>query len=298
MTTESAAAGVPLGLEHQGEIETALAALGHSMPAPAEHALSDPTFTNLYLFRRAHAYRYRPGALPCIAGHTYDGTRHLLPLFDVSTARPAELRALLHDGACFYPLTQAQAAALDAARYEWTASRNDADYLYPADHFRFYRGAKLNKKRNLMKQLLAAHDVSAAPYEPGDIDAALQVLAGWMKAKAKAGGEADETPCTEALQLAPHLGLRGFIYRAGAEPAGFVLAERLHPGVWVMRFAKGLDRFKGIYQFMFQHFCASLPDAHWLNFEQDMGLPNFRRSKLSYQPSALIPKFRVSLRAR
>jgi hypothetical protein len=38
--------------------------------------------------------------------------------------------------------------------------------------------------------------------------------------------------------------------------------------------------------------------VQWLNFEQDMGLANFRRSKLSYQPSALISKFRVRLRAR
>jgi hypothetical protein len=34
----------------------------------------------------------------------------------------------------------------------------------------------------------------------------------------------------------------------------------------------------------------------WLNFEQDMGLANFRRTKLSYRPVALLSKFRVRLR--
>lgn len=288
--------GEPLALSHQAEVESALAALARATPGAPEHAISDPTFANLYLFRRAHDYRYRRGALPCIAGHTYDGTRHLLPLFNVAAADPAALHALLRGGECLYPLSQPQAAALDPARFDWTASRDDADYLYPAAHFRHYRGTRLNKKRNLMKQLLAAHEVTAVPFTSAGLDAALQVLAGWMKAKAKATGEADEAPCAEALQLAPRLGLHGFVYHADAVPAGFVLAEALRPGVWVMRFAKGLDNFKGIYQFMFQHFCASLPDVQWLNFEQDMGLPNFRRSKLSYQPSALIPKFRVHAR--
>ena len=46
---------------------------------------------------------------------------------------------------------------------------------------------------------------------------------------------------------------------------------------------------------MFQHFCTAMPEVQWLNFEQDLGLANFRRTKLSYQPSALIPKFRVHL---
>ena len=48
---------------------------------------------------------------------------------------------------------------------------------------------------------------------------------------------------------------------------------------------------------MFHHFCTHFDGpVHWLNFEQDMGLPNFRRTKLSYQPAELLAKFRVSLR--
>lgn len=49
-----------------------------------------------------------------------------------------------------------------------------------------------------------------------------------------------------------------------------------------MRFAKGLDSHKVIYPYMFQHFCMHFPRRMaWLNFEQDMGLPGFRRSKMS-----------------
>ena len=64
-----------------------------------------------------------------------------------------------------------------------------------------------------------------------------------------------------------------------------------------MRFAKGLDSHVGIYPYMFQHFCRHFGrPVRWLNFEQDMGLPGFRRSKRSYGPAGLISKLRVALR--
>jgi hypothetical protein len=93
------------------------------------------------------------------------------------------------------------------------------------------------------------------------------------------------------------LGLVGRMYFAGAEPAGFLIAQLL-PHAAVIRFAKASDRFKGIYQYMFQEFCLALPDLKWVNFEQDLGLPNFRHTKLSYRPHALISKYRVRPRSR
>lgn len=287
--------GVPLSLEQKGEIDAALLALSCEN---SEQALSDPFFSNLYLFRHIHCYRYFSGPLPYIAGRTYDGSQYLLPLFELGEVHVEALRELLRDHDCFYPLGESQISALDPDLFEWTSSRDDADYLYPATHFRHYRGSALSKKRNLVKQLLMVHSVSVQPYVMNRIDDALAILADWMKAKGKSENEADQIACIEALQLASSLEMEGFLYEVDGEPAGFVLAQRIRPGVWVMRFAKGLDRFKGIYQYMFQHFCQVMTDVQWLNFEQDMGIVNLRRTKLSYQPSSLIPKFRVRLRVR
>ena len=295
-------AGEPLNLGHQAFIDAALAWVSDGKygqggtGASGEQALSDPMFANLYLFRHVHSHRFLAGPLPCVSGTGYDGARYLLPLFELHAAPVEALRERLAGHDCFYPLAQHQVGALDVAIFEWTSARDDADYLYPAEQFRHYRGTALNKKRNLVTQLLRAHEVTVEPYAVANIDDALAVLASWMSVKAKASGEADEAACTEALQLAPTLGLQGFVHRVDGMPAGFVLAQPMRHGVWVMRFAKGLDRFKGIYQHMFQHFCLTMPGVQWLNFEQDMGVANFRRSKLSYQPSALIPKYRVRLR--
>ncbi len=115
------------------------------------------------------------------------------------------------------------------------------------------------------------------------------------RAKGRQPGEADDAACNEALTLSGVLGLHGFLHLIEGKPVGFVMAQRIRQGVVVMRFAKGLDVYKGIYQHMFHHYGKAVPDVQWLNFEQDMGLANFRRTKMSYRPVALLTKHRVTL---
>ncbi|MGO4577423.1 phosphatidylglycerol lysyltransferase domain-containing protein [Cupriavidus sp. 2TAF22] len=288
-------AGAPLAIGQGAGIDAALRALSVD---PGETCLSEHAFANLYLFRQAHDYRFVAGDYPHISGVTYDGVRHVLPLFALEGTPHAVLRALLRGHDCFYPLSTAQVARLDPAVFRWTDERADADYLYPAANFTAYRGTTLAKKRNLMKQLLAAHAVTARPYHAGLAEQAMSVHRRWMQARHKAEGEADDTPCLEALRHAGVLGLEGFLYEVDGLPVGFVLAQEIRPAVFAMRFAKGLGAYKGIYQYMFHHFCAAFArPVAWLNFEQDMGLDNFRQTKLSYAPGALLPKCRVTLRA-
>ncbi|MFV0680183.1 phosphatidylglycerol lysyltransferase domain-containing protein [Ottowia sp.] len=267
-----------------------------------ERCLSEYAFANLWLFRREHRYRFHDGPWPWISGHTYDGAHHAMPLFAVDQAPVEVIDTLLARHDCLYPVPLERALRLDPARYRHTARRDDADYLYPADHFRHYRGALLNKKRNLMRQLLRDHVVQAQPYGHEWQTQALTVLAAWMHEKNQPTDGADELPCREALAEAQALGLTGFGYLVDGVPGGFVLAEVLQPGVYAMRFAKSLgghkslSGYKGLAQYMFHHFCVAHTDAQWLNFEQDLGLPNFRQTKQSYQPAALLEKCRVVAR--
>lgn len=286
--------GVPLCLSLLSWLDQRLTLLREET---GEHCLSDWSAGNLYLFRRVHDYRFHGGEFACLSGHTYDGTAHVIPLFDLGAAPASVVADLALGGRCFYPVSEAQKNGLDPERFECRASQDDADYLYPADNFRFYRGSMLGKKRNLMKQLLSSHVVRAERYSSGLREAATCVLQGWMQDRGRGEGEADHLACLEALEHAHLLGLEGFVFLADDEPAGFLLAEEMQPGVFVIRFAKGLDRFKGIAQYMFHYFCTCFErEVRWMNFEQDMGLENFRRTKASYQPAALLPKYRVFVR--
>ncbi len=263
-----------------------------------EQAIADLSAPNQWLFRRVHQARLLDQGAharwPAISSLSYDGERLLCPLFDAAAVPGPDWPALLQGHAGLFPLTGREAQRLDPALWQLEQRRDDADYLYPADHFRQYRGTALQKKRNLMKQCLAAHRIEVLPYTPALQHEALAVLGGWVQDKAKAAGEADDLPCRDALALSDRLGLQGFLHRADGLAAGFVLAEWLQPGVAVVRFAKGLARIKGISQWMFHHLACNAPQPlDWLNFEQDLGLANFRRTKQSYQPAALLPKWRA-----
>jgi len=262
----------------------------------AERTPADLTFGNLWLFREAHRWRWHEGLWPFISGQAYDGSAIALPLFDPTTTPADLLRELTTRHGALFPLSGSEAQTARDAGFDLTHSRDDADYVYAAQAFREYRGRALRKKANLMAQLTATHLVQAEPYEVGLRDLALCVLDGWLADKGKSPGDADDAACRGALDLASELRLRGFLYRADGEPAGFLLAEPLQTGVWAIRFAKGLARFKGIAQFMFHHFATSGggdASVDWLNFEQDLGLANFRRTKTSYRPAFLLPKWRL-----
>jgi uncharacterized protein len=287
------APGRPLGLAHAPAIESCL---GPWRAALSPDCPSDFCFSNLYLFRATHAYRVIEGDWPCITGLTYDGVRHVLALFDLANAPLHVLQELLVGHDCFYPVAAGVAQELDGSKFESTWHEADADYLYPADNFRHYKGRLLAKKKNQLRQLLAQGDIQACPLTPAHLHNAQQVLTQWLHDKHKQHGEADDDACRQALHLQHDLNLVGTVFYLRDQAIGFVIVQRLSSTVAVVRFAKGLAAHTGIYPFMFQHVCLAWPELQWLNFEQDLGLPNFRQTKRSYQPGARIEKYRVRLR--
>lgn len=284
--------GQPLTLALFDDIEERMHVLRN---AYGEQTPSEYAFSNLYFFRQAHNYRYVSGTLPYISGLTYDGVRHILPLFDPRLVSKDELSRVLDGHACLYPIPATvleQVGTMDWCRSD---AVDDADYIYPAGNFRHYRGKLLRKKHNLMQQLLLAHQIVSEPLSDMTREDAKSILSAWMKAKGKEPGGADERACMEALQLHQHFGMDGIVYYVEGLPVGFVIAQQFTPSLAVMRFAKGIDSHKGIYQYMFHHYCMSREHLEWINFEQDLGLANFRQTKRSYQPSSMLRKFRVSL---
>ena len=173
---------------------------------------------------------------------------------------------------------------------EFAEDRNNFDYLYLRADLAVLPGKKYHKKRNLVAQFLKSYTHEEKPLKAELIPEAMNVLENW---RANKGADGDYAACKEALELFGELNMRGFLLYIDDKPAGWCLGEPVARGrMFTIHFEKGLETYKGIYQFINQAFAASLPEyfTH-INREQDLGDEGLRQAKMTYRPSGFVRKY-------
>lgn len=276
-----------LGLEHQGLLQDRLKNTGSF--------LSEFSFANLYLFREIHDYRVvtAPEGI-FVSGKAYDGGRFLMPTERIDRERADVLLGLLKDGEYLFPVPEEWLPAFDGKKNSLEASEDDSDYIYTVERLSTYRGPQLHSQKNLLNQFLARYTPEARPLTEDRMDDARRVLEGWQEDVGEEKTSTDYFPCREAFERYDELILCGGIYYVEGEPAGFIMGEEIRPDMFALHFAKGRRKFKGLYQYMYNHFAKILPKQYaFLNFEQDLGKLALRIAKSSYHPDRVLKKYRV-----
>ncbi|MCL2557708.1 MAG: phosphatidylglycerol lysyltransferase domain-containing protein [Treponema sp.] len=276
----------------------------HPRLALTPDGVSEFTFSGLYLFRERYGYK--------IARSGPNGA------LIVSGTQPADSHGGAHAGKKFF-LTPCEApdravveslfaghdywkniseSVLSGARriladigIEAVEDRDNFDYLYERAELAELAGKKYHKKRNLVQQYLNLHAHEELPLTSELVPAALGILDEWREER----GEGDYRAAREALELFDSLAMKGRLYFADGKPAGYCLGESLAKGrMFAVHFEKGLERYKGIYQFINKDFAASLPGffTH-INREQDLGDEGLRQAKTTYRPAGFVVKYRA-----
>jgi hypothetical protein len=256
--------------------------------------VSEYTFANLYLFR--NRYRYRVSR---VLDKTFiiSGEREGKKFFMTPCAAPGRgiLEELFntHDywkGISDSVLTP-EREHLEKWGIEVTEDRDNFDYLYLRGDLAELSGKKYHKKRNLVNAFLNAYPSHGErPLTAELIPQALGVLDRWREDK---GSEGDYGAAREALELFGTLAMKGAIYYINGKPAGWCLGESVARGrTFAIHFEKGIDEYKGIYQFINQSFAASLPEYFtYINREQDLGDEGLRQAKMTYRPAGFVRKY-------
>ena len=260
--------------------------------------LSEYSFANLYLFRQAHGYEVlTAGDHVFILGKTYDGLRYVMPTTDIRTNGVEALLDAARDQDRIFPIPETWLVAFGSRAGEVEFSDADSDYVYTVQKLAEYKGHKLHGQRNLLNQFLARFTPEAKPLTRERMADALNVLETWLVDVGEAKDATDYGPCREAFELYDELVLCGGIYYVENEPAGFIIGEEIAPDMFALHFAKGKRKFKGLYQYMFNHFAKILPRQYtFLNFEQDLGKLALKIAKSSYDPDQILKKYRVQIR--
>lgn len=276
-----------LGLEHKTFLYDRLKSAGSFF--------SEYGFANLYLFREVHDYHVviAPEGV-FIRGNSYDGSRFLMSVEAIPEERLDAVLRLLEKDEFLYPVSENRLPAFNDKSVSIEFSEDDSDYIYTVEKLSTYTGQKLHGQKNLLNQFLSRYTPEARPLTRDRMNDARKVLETWQT---DVGGEKTTTdyfPCREALERYDELALCGGIYYVEGEPAGFILGEEIRSDMFALHFAKGERRFKGLYQYMYNHFAKILPKQYaFLNFEQDLGKLALRIAKSSYDPDQVLKKYRV-----
>jgi hypothetical protein len=259
--------------------------------------VSEFTFANLYLFRRAHAYSLTMvGDALVVLGMGYGGDAYFLPPISGNVGRA--LTRLLEEGLTLYgadePFVEKYLGEQNA---EITEDRDSFDYLYPRKELAELPGNRFHKKKNRINYFAGRHSFTIEPYSPRHLSGSLRLLEEWHRVRAELESPSlvlEAEAAAEALEMADLLGLRGLVVLVEGVVKAFVLGEKLNDETSVCHFEKADPFLEGLYQLIDREFCRLLfTECAYVNREQDLGEPNLRASKLSYHPTELVKKFRI-----
>ncbi|MBW7957670.1 MAG: DUF2156 domain-containing protein [Deltaproteobacteria bacterium] len=255
-----------------------------------EPEISEFTFANLYLFRKAHGYMLSilPDGSPAISGEDDGAAFFILP----AGLPPIELLTdLFQRFVSMKCVTEERAKELSALGFSVAEDRDNFDYLYSREELSKLAGRRYHRKKNLVNYFTGRYRYEARPLLPEHRKDALRVLDEWRAGEA---GPGDYEAAKEGLELSEELGLCGGIYFVEARPAAYTLGEELNSNTFVIHFEKGVPGFKGLLQFVNRSFASILPDKYRLiNREQDLGLNGLRKAKTSYRPVGFVKKYRA-----
>lgn len=280
----------PISLKHKDILKDRL----QSVSVP----ISEYSFPNLYLFRKAHDYEvFQFEGEYYVRGKSYDGYTYIMPTKDMRTCDIDTLFKLQKECDFFFPIHESWLEHFKKYDIEYSFSDGDTDYVYTSEKMQLYPGRKLHKKRNLLKQFKENYEAVAYEISPERLDDCKYILDKWIEVSGLTKEETDYYACSEALEQYNDLCICGGIYYANDDPIGFIIGEELTDDTYVLHFAKGLTSYKGIYQYLYNDFANILPKRYeYINFEQDLGKVALRMAKTSYIPDMLAKKYRMILR--
>jgi hypothetical protein len=277
---------VPLELEHKDELVPYFQKAGDGV--------SEFTFSGLYLFRKKYGYEFsRDGD----GTYIFRGESYGRKFFSAAAHFPQKdtLDVLFNQVDYWRNIPQSivekNSDLLSENRIEVAEDRDNFDYLYLSSDLAELSGKKFHKKRNLVNAfLLSTPNHSEFPLTIERKADAIHILERWKEEKADEG---DFVASLEALNNMVALGLEGLITYIDDTPAAYCLGEALGKSdTFAIHFEKGIDAYKGIYQFINMAFARSVQDKYtYLNREQDLGEEGMRQAKMTYRPVGFVQKY-------
>jgi hypothetical protein len=176
--------------------------------------------------------------------------------------------------------------------------RDYFDYVYRAEDLAELPGTKYAKIRNRLNKFKKNYSYTIEDISEDNMEEVGEFLKRWCLWKDCASNELLENERKAIVYSMSHffdLGLAGLALRIKDSIEAIAVYEKMNNDTIVVHFEKGSPDFDGIYKAINMETARRVRhQVHFIDREEDLGLPGLRQAKLSYHPDHFIELYHVT----
>ncbi len=180
---------------------------------------------------------------------------------------------------------------------KWQDDRPNYDYIYLTQDLIDLKGRNYHGKKNHLNYFKKTYEYEYVTLTSDMADEAMEFIAEFNARKEVPPHEMEmlryeEEAMRDVLQNLEAVGYTAGAIRIGGKIEAIAIGGRLGAKTITEHVEKANVNYRGLYQAINNEFCKyAAAGAKYINREEDMGLPNLRKAKLSYHPCKLLEKY-------
>ena len=180
--------------------------------------------------------------------------------------------------------------------FDYNLNRSVSDYIYTSESLIHLKGKKLQSKRNHINRFKRENEWSyiSLTGKTAEVIECKRMVDEWMNENGEEKDPSIEYEQWATKQMLEHfnyLGLRGGLICVNGKIEAFTIGEQLTEDTFVVHVEKAFTDIHGAYTIINQQFVEhDASEYKYINREEDMGIENLRKAKLSYHPEILLEK--------
>lgn len=175
--------------------------------------------------------------------------------------------------------------------------RPNYDYVYLTKELIDLKGRSFHAKKNHLNYFKKTYEYEYIRLTPDMTDDVMRFIADFNGRKDVPAHEMEMLKMEEAAMEDVLRNIDTVGYSAGAilidgKIEAIAIGGKLGANTIVEHVEKANVNYRGLYQAINNEYCKHIAsDAEYINREEDMGIPNLRKAKLSYKPVKLLEKY-------
>lgn len=232
-----------------------------------------------------------------LKSYSENAVTYSLPFGDIKTG----MEEIAADAGEPFPIIWAQAGSrfeefkkLYGSHYDIFESRNEFDYIYNSADLINLSGKKYHSKRNHISAFSKQFDWHYEDINENNINAVKKAAELWYNQNSESMDEELKTEKQGVFMMLDNmkaLDVNGGAIVIDKNVVAFSLGSPINDLVYDIHIEKALENYDTAYTVINREFAERNAKYKYINREDDLGLEGLRRSKLSYHPEILLPKY-------